>query len=72
MRAVKSSGKTTFEEARIDFTKDEVEVAQKWLVKYATNEAVFFVRKTSGRASMAGGGATLALTGSGQCILRRY
>ena len=42
---MKSSGnKTTFEIARVDFTKTEVDAARKWLVKYATHEAVFFVR----------------------------
>ena len=42
------SGKTTFEETRINFTSDEVAVARKWLVKYATNEAIFLVRNERG------------------------
>ena len=44
MKAVKASGKTTFEEARIKFAQNEVEGAKKWLVKYATHEAIFLVR----------------------------
>ena len=42
---MKSGGnKTTFEEARVDFTKTEVDAARKWLVKYATHEAVFLAK----------------------------
>jgi hypothetical protein len=44
MKAVKASGKMTFEEARIKFASNEVEEAKKWLVKYATHEAIFLVR----------------------------
>ena len=37
-------GKRHLREVRVDFTKTEIDAARKWLVKYATHEAVFLVR----------------------------
>ena len=44
VKVVKASGRATFEKARVGFPKDEVEAAKKWLIKYATNEAIYLVR----------------------------